>query len=380
MKKVIIYGNNDIGSLVKQILEIAYFPLQNMRDVKVIGFTEANPENLGERDGLPVIYSDYLPEMIRTGEVDSIVLPRDNYGGSNKLASYFLSMGVIPDHLYLTKRITQELVDSPQLLKDFLEPFLQASYLPYLEFHLADHCNLNCAYCEHYSGLVEEEIYPEYEKLTADFKQLKKYIDDIGMIRLLGGEPLLNPDINRYLYFVRDLYPNAEIFVVTNALKLMHMPEDFFEALRKTNSFIHISFYKPMESKMDEITAFLKKNNIGYTISPLMDYFTKKQVLEPHDHATETFLNCLQAHCRNLYDGKIAACFLPFTTKYFNRYFDKNIPEEGAIDLYDPNLNTEILKVRLLTPMKRCAYCDTEERTDWRQISKPSVLEDWVKL
>ena len=75
---------------------------------------------------------------------------------------------------------------------------------------------------------------------------------------------------------------------------------------------------------------------------------------------------------------KLASCFLPFTTKYFNRYFDKNLPEDGAIDLYEEGLTIEKIMHRLSTPFERCRYCTEAEEQPWHIIHEPSVLEDWV--
>ena len=90
------------------------------------------------------------------------------------------------------------------------------------------------------------------------------------------------------------------------------------------------------------------------------------------------FYRCSQSRCHNLYDGKIAACFLPFTTKYFNEYFHQHLPEDGAIDLYTPGLTTEILKTKLMQPFERCYYCQDSISVDWEQIKNPSTLADWL--
>lgn len=53
-----------------------------------------------------------------------------------------------------------------------------AKYLPYLEFHVADHCNLNCAACEHFSALADKKIHG-LEEIKSGLDRLSKYIDDI---------------------------------------------------------------------------------------------------------------------------------------------------------------------------------------------------------
>jgi hypothetical protein len=88
----------------------------------------------------------------------------------------------------------------------------------------------------------------------------------------------------------------------------------------------------------------------------------------------------MQAHCNNLYDGKIAACFLPFTTKYFNAEFAQNLPEDGALDLYEEAMSTERIQRHLFTPFERCRYCsDHSVPVPWEVMQEPSVLSDWVR-
>lgn len=66
------------------------------------------------------------------------------------------------------------------------------------------------------------------------------------------------------------------------------------------------------------------------------------------------------------------------TTKYFNRYFGKDLTEDGAIDLYEDGLTTEQLKMRLLTPFERCRYCTPPVNVKWEQVKYPSRLSDWA--
>ena len=93
----------------------------------------------------------------------------------------------------------------------------------------------------------------------------------------------------------------------------------------------------------------------------------------------ESFDNCDQAHCNNLYEGKIAACFLPFTTHYFNEYYNTEIPTTGALDLYEEDLTTRKIKEHLITPWERCLYCDKPEPVKWSTVEHPSEIYNWIK-
>ncbi len=305
--------------------------------------------------------------------IDKIIFPREVYRRQRKILNYLRGQGISIRDVLIANRLNNEIS-----LPNFIEPYISTKYLPYLEFHIADHCNLNCKACEHYSGLVREPHFPNLERFTRDFERLHEFIDDLGMIRILGGEPLLNPEINEYIKLSRRLYPQAIIHVVTNGLLLPKMSEEFFETMRQCNAGIWISFYPPLESKMPAIKRLLEEKGVQFKITRLNKTFTVKQTLKRHDFPKEIFLQCFQANCHNLYEGKIASCFLPFTTKYFNAYYGKNLPEDGALNLYDPTLTTEKLKAHLLTPFERCRYCTPPVEVEWSTIKNPSPITDWV--
>lgn len=97
----------------------------------------------------------------------------------------------------------------------------------YIEFHISDHCNLNCAYCTHFSPLAETYFY-ELEGFKKDIIQLSKLTDFyIKDIRILGGEPLLNKRCSEYLAFTRKFFPTSKISLVTNGLLLQQQNMDF---------------------------------------------------------------------------------------------------------------------------------------------------------
>ena len=58
------------------------------------------------------------------------------------------------------------------------------THLCQLEVHLADHCNLNCRSCDHYSPL-SKECFPNFEKVEKDLAHNIKAIeenDTVGII------------------------------------------------------------------------------------------------------------------------------------------------------------------------------------------------------
>lgn len=63
-----------------------------------------------------------------------------------------------------------------------------------IKYAVAYHCNLRCSGCVHLSPYSRKH-FPSLESFTADLNQLSRGFH-APFIDLLGGEPLLNPEIN----------------------------------------------------------------------------------------------------------------------------------------------------------------------------------------
>ena len=380
MLKIAVFGNSKWSLLMKELLEKEYSEMvvaQGGEAIKVEAFVV-----MGDTTADAEISVADFGAAYRTGELFAIVIPKEFYMQQNDLVYALIREGAELDDIYDGMRLSEEIRKHPEfsakILPGLLTPMLFDPYLPYLEFHVADHCNLNCKYCTHYSPLVQDPVFADYEAVERDFKQLKKYIWDIGVIRILGGEPLLNPELGRYVKLVRKLYPASIITVVTNGLLLPRISPELIQDMKENMAFFHISYYPPLEAKVQEIQEFLYEQGIPYTLTPMIKEFNKTQVLRDNPDV-DFFYKCFQATCTCLQDGKLAPCYAPFTTKYFNQAFGKSLPENEGIDLYQQDLHTEFIKASLLVPLERCRYCIGGKAYPWEVLGKRSVLEDWVE-
>ena len=315
--------------------------------------------------GNRVISINNIGELI--GMIDRIIIPKPNIPGPT-IFHQFTKQGFRADQLYLAGTGRES---------NLMKPYLECSYLPYLEFHVEDQCNLNCSACEHYAPLVKESRQPDFKKFSRDLKQLKKYIDEITVIRILGGEPLMNAHIGDYVLLVKEEYPNSKLRIVTNGLLLGGLSEEILQLIRDNDVRIVISLYPPMKEKINEIVKKLEDKGIEIQVSPVISTFYKRYVSKSTGKKDEEFERCYQRYCNNLYDGHIASCFLPFVQHYFNETFHMQLPSDGAIDLYDPSLTTAELKLRLSKPLERCNYCTAVKAAPWKQAEKEPSLQDW---
>jgi molybdenum cofactor biosynthesis enzyme MoaA len=146
-----------------------------------------------------------------------------------------------------------------------------------IEVHLADHCNLSCKSCSHFSPLARENFLDilTFEK---DSERLSKLtIGKIEELRLMGGEPLSHPKINEIVNISRKHFRFGKITIITNGLLLLSQDNDFWRNCRINNIDIQISQY-PIKLDIEEIKKTAKQNDVNLIFSDKVEKFTNMQL------------------------------------------------------------------------------------------------------
>lgn len=267
-------------------------------------------------------------------------------------------------------------------------------YIKYFEIHLTDHCNLNCYSCNHFSPLAKK-TFLDIEEFKKDFKRMSELTaGHADIISLMGGEPLLHPQINEFIQSARNYFPNSNIQVVTNAILLNNMDNNFWEVCSKNKIWLSCTEY-PIKINWDEIREKAKKFNVTIyflsnnganeiqTYTPCnKDNKTSWYYpldIEGKQNIEENFLNCKEANsCIHLRHGKLYTCCVAPNICHFNEHFNKNIPlnENDGIDIHKAKNLREVLDF-LAKPINFCKYCNVKKRKldlPW-QRSQKSIKE-----
>jgi hypothetical protein len=260
------------------------------------------------------------------------------------------------------------------------------------EVHLSEHCNLKCAGCGHFSSIAEEE-FAEIDVFENDLSRISILTNgDIKYIALLGGEPLLNKDINKFMEISRRYFKDAYIYIVTNGILLEKMDVAFWETARENNIWIGISPY-PIKLDIKLIKRFSKQYSVpcgfyqGYGIidfGGMEDNSGKKMFrwvfdLQGKQNYKVNFMMCGYANdCITLKSGKLYTCAMFPHIKHFNKQFGKNleITERDYIDIYKAKNIDEIMEF-LATPIPFCRYCNLSKVTynhEW-EVTRRKISE-----
>ena len=341
---------------------------------EIMGYTDKSPLYFSQTQDGKKIYSTYeAVELYQKGLVDAIVLP-DGIALNllRRMIDEFVGLGVKREDLLIIKpssRSDYTFVNS----KDYTR-------LEYIELHVVDHCNLNCKGCVHFSPLVPESKFVEYDRMRNDLIQLRKKVEIVDRIHILGGEPLLNQELHRFVRLVREVYPFSDISIVTNGLLIEKMTEELVSAIIDTNTWINISVYLPIANEISEKARSLISKGIKVRFTDTITKFAVPLDMKGGHAKGVRNINC---HCPNLYEGKLAVCPIICYMPYFNNYFGLDMDaEDGLIDIYNENLTYEELVNELHRVRKTCDKCLYVSREDcverkWEQSQKKKRISDY---
>jgi hypothetical protein len=92
-----------------------------------------------------------------------------------------------------------------------------------LDYHIADECNLSCAYCNHYSNFHRSKTLKTLEQATAEWSDWSSQIIPEELM-LLGGEPTVNPELPEIIEAAKEFWPFSRINLFSNGFKLKSHP------------------------------------------------------------------------------------------------------------------------------------------------------------
>jgi len=250
--------------------------------------------------------------------------------------------------------------------------------LSYLETHLTDHCNLNCAGCSHFSPILKP-YFIEFDSFRKDLARLKELFSNIKTIRLLGGEPLLHPQIIELLIVARSFFSTSNIFVVTNGTLLKNQKQSFWKCLKDNKIRLSVTLYRKTFVLEKLIIKTCNENDIEYEIVKTFS-FLKYINIDGNSDKDIAFKNCISKNCFMLRNGKIAVCGGPFYIgKQLNDFFKKSIfPEESdIIDIYEINMTGDKIIDRLNNSISLCKWCNEKSYYAKWNLSTYN-LKEWI--
>jgi organic radical activating enzyme len=118
--------------------------------------------------------------------------------------------------------------------------------MPTIEYNIVEHCNLTCAHCDHASPYMPRNHIPA-EVIGKDLARLAEAAR-FGELKLVGGEPLLHPDLLAVLNVCKSTRVAHKMTLATNGLLLHKLGDDALGLIDQ----LWISIYPDVKIKVDQ--------------------------------------------------------------------------------------------------------------------------------
>ena len=248
--------------------------------------------------------------------------------------------------------------------------------LRYLETHLVDQCNLDCSGCGHYSPIASD-WYADPKIHDRDMKRLAVLFANIEKIRLMGGEPLLHPEVCSFIESTRRRFPNADVRVVTNGILLPSQPPEFWKACRDNDVTIDMSVYPPAHGKLVSYVETAEQNGVPLNWS-VVTHFRAGHNLDIDSDREETYKVCAErCFCPFLREGRVYTCALGPLVEILNEKRSTNVPVSDGIDIHDSKTTGRAVLKEVTTSIPTCRGClGKTEDFAWKRGK--GTLEEWM--
>ena len=269
-------------------------------------------------------------------------------------------------------------------VKAFLKKKIHPTMLDSLDVYVAEHCNLGCYSCNHFSQLAEPE-YPDISTVERDLKRLSELSGaNIPLIYLAGGEPLLNPELPEFMRVSRQHFSKSRIQIITNGLLLLSQKDIFWESVKKYDIIMTPTKYPGVN--WEKIEARAREFNYEFTYFDFSGNTEKKSRkfcldLSGSQDARKSFTRCCMAVTTvAVQNGRVATCSFVFNMRHFNKYFNQHIPvtEMDSIDINKVQTMQDIVDF-VNHPIPLCRYCKSmgeEIVGDWRKTE--NNIAEWT--
>jgi hypothetical protein len=261
------------------------------------------------------------------------------------------------------------------------KPFINHS----VEVQLVEHCNLNCAHCFHFSPLAEKEFLDI--KLFENDLERFSYLTNkkLGLFTLLGGEPLLHPQVAEFMDLTRKYFNTVtRILLVTNGILLYKQQKEFWESAKNNGVIIGVSSY-PIKIATEKIRELSVKYSVEVTYDGFFKQTPKNMIklkmdIDGKGDIGENFLRCeFKNSCIALKKGRLYTCFMAAHSEHFYKKFGYlKKCESDSIDIYKAKNERELSEF-VSKPIPFCKFCNIAENEydlEWKQSKKE--ISEWT--
>lgn len=297
-----IWGAGNAG---KRILK--YFDY-----TRIAAFIDSNKDRAGEYLGISILYAGDIWEKLNSrtscilislvGETGKIIEEECKAHGWTPGKNVF-----IIDNDFL-------IYEMPKLYAYVMDKvFFYA-----VSMNTTELCSLRCKDCVMSIPYVGRPKNERLEDMISDIDLLFNSVDMIAYLQLLGGEPLLNPELGEVIKYLHRNYKDqyGEIVIYTNGT--VPLSDGLSELLKAASVRVYISDYSCVSEEVKKMqikfAEQLKEKEIAYEIVEMktwFDYgFRKNQICDKSEDEMIKFFDRCNPGCWTVHHGKLYYCYI----------------------------------------------------------------------
>jgi organic radical activating enzyme len=223
-----------------------------------------------------------------------------------------------------------------------------------IEISAVRHCNISCRSCMHGSPSMAASFI-EVGQVEKDLTTLAQWMD-VEHVRVLGGEPLLHPELPELLRAVERSGVTGNRRVLTNGLHLAKQPDAFWNEVDEVHVSVYPNTSRHLERARQELADIAERTDTIVHFK-YFDHF-RIAFRRPDDHPELTqkvYETCQIANrwrCLTADSGRLHRCPQAMLTPAM----EDAIADSLSIEEID---STEALRTWLLNPqaLRSCASC-----------------------
>ena len=206
--------------------------------------------------------------------------------------------------------------------------------------------------------------------MAIDLDAIKPFLH-YDYLAIVGGEPLLSPNIPEFIQLAMASGVVDDVMVITNGTLLPKQADRFWESLKA----LRISIY-PILDRAIIALAQEKSEKHGFRLELMECTEFYKQFKQVPDDGMEVFQNCTwKDTCHTIHDGRYYRC--PQSV-FFHKVFSQLNEGEDGLEL--TGLTDEKLSAFLdrTEPLKACSVCcgGHSETVPWREAK---TKKEWME-
>lgn len=252
-----------------------------------------------------------------------------------------------------------------------------------LEYHIVDHCNLNCANCCSFSPILPKWMC-DVDQFRNDLETIKTALRP-EFLKIVGGEPLLHPRIVDLLRVARETGVADRVSITTNGHLIKRMPEEAWSLFEMLTVSIY-PFPQLSKETLFYIRQKAKENKISVSWKT-QDKFVvlNRETKSDYETAKSVYAKCWIHHrCNSVKNGKFYSCTRP---QYIQKFASNaNRFAEDGVDLHahDGKQLAHAIQthLRATEPLNSCYLCKggNAEMETHAQLSHKLVTERRERL